>query len=163
MFLFTLMCIVIISSDSSSCSYDCNFLLFSFARWYRAPELLFGAKLYGASVDIWAIGCIFAELLMRRPLFRGNSDIDQLGKIFSVLGTPTEAQWPGMKALPDYVEYAEMKPMNLRSVVFPHESNTNSNSTSASHMEHHMNDALDLLSLMLTYNPASRPSASQVI
>lgn len=63
-------------------------------RWYRAPELLFGSEQYGPSVDIWAVGCIFAELMLRTPYFPGENDIDQLGKIFAALGTPTEEQWP---------------------------------------------------------------------
>ncbi|GBF90178.1 cyclin-dependent kinase [Raphidocelis subcapitata] len=53
-----------------------------FARWYRPPELLFGSTCYGPSIDIWAAGCVFAELLLRRPWLPGTSDIDQLGKIF---------------------------------------------------------------------------------
>lgn len=57
-------------------------------RWYRAPELLFGAKFYGTAVDMWSMGCIFAELLLRVPFLAGSSDIDQLSRIFSALGTP---------------------------------------------------------------------------
>jgi cyclin-dependent kinase 7 len=64
-------------------------------RWYRCPELLYGARYYGAAIDMWSIGCIFAELMLRVPYFAGDSDIDQLGKIFAALGTPTEATWPG--------------------------------------------------------------------
>jgi cyclin-dependent kinase 7 len=63
-------------------------------RWYRAPELLFGAKEYSYAVDIWAVGCIFAELMLRTPYVAGDSDMDQLTKIFHALGTPTEADWP---------------------------------------------------------------------
>ncbi|XP_002741179.2 cyclin-dependent kinase 7-like [Saccoglossus kowalevskii] len=74
-------------------------------RWYRCPELLFGARIYGIGVDMWAIGCILAELLLRVPFLAGDSDLDQLSKIFQALGTPTEEQWPGMTALPDYVEF----------------------------------------------------------
>ena len=60
-----------------------------FTIFYRAPELLFGARHYGAAADMWAVGCIMAELLRRRPLFPGNSEIDMLSKIFTVLGTPS--------------------------------------------------------------------------
>lgn len=63
-------------------------------RWYRAPELLFGAQEYTYAVDIWAVGCIFAELMLRTPYVAGDSDIDQLTKIFHALGTPTETDWP---------------------------------------------------------------------
>jgi len=74
-------------------------------RWYRAPELLFGAKSYGTGVDIWAVGCILAELLLRVPFLAGETDLDQLGKIFLCLGTPTEAVWPGVTSLPDYIQF----------------------------------------------------------
>lgn len=63
--------------------------------WYRAPEILLGEKKYDESVDIWAIGCIFAEIIKRKPLFRGDSQIDQLFKIFKCFGTPNEKTWPG--------------------------------------------------------------------
>jgi cyclin-dependent kinase 1 len=63
--------------------------------WYRAPEILLGEKKYDESVDVWAIGCIFAEVIKRKPLFRGDSQIDQLFKIFKCFGTPSEKNWPG--------------------------------------------------------------------
>lgn len=62
-------------------------------RWYRSPELLFGARMYGVGVDIWAAGCILAELLLRVPFLPGESDLDQLLKIFQVLGTPSDDCW----------------------------------------------------------------------
>ena len=57
--------------------------------WYRAPEVLLGQKQYSLGVDIWAVGCIFAELTEKRPLFNGDSEIDQIFKIFQFHGTPT--------------------------------------------------------------------------
>lgn len=69
--------------------------------WYRAPELLLGAESYTTSVDIWSIGCIFGELILREPLFPGKGEIDQVGKIFKLLGRPTEEVWPGFKLLPN--------------------------------------------------------------
>lgn len=63
-------------------------------RWYRAPELLFGARKYGTGIDLWAVGCILAELLLRKPLLPGETDLDQLSKIFQVMGTPNEENWP---------------------------------------------------------------------
>jgi len=74
-------------------------------RWYRAPELLFGAKQYGTGVDIWAVGCILAELLLRIPFLAGDSDLDQLSKIFQAMGTPTDETWPGLSTLPDYIQF----------------------------------------------------------
>ncbi|XP_039715438.1 cyclin-dependent kinase 3 isoform X7 [Pteropus medius] len=70
--------------------------------WYRAPEILLGSKFYSTAVDIWSIGCIFAEMVIRRALFPGDSEIDQLFRIFRTLGTPSEAVWPGVTQLPDY-------------------------------------------------------------
>lgn len=77
-------------------------------RWYRAPELLFGARMYGTGVDIWAVGCILAELFKREPLFPGDSDLDTLDRIITVLGTPTERNWHGVTELPDFVEFNDM-------------------------------------------------------
>lgn len=62
--------------------------------WYRPPELLFGCRYYGTAVDIWSVGCIFAELMLRTPYLPGESDMDQLKTIFRALGTPTEEDWP---------------------------------------------------------------------
>jgi cyclin-dependent kinase 7 len=71
-----------------------SFLLTSIYRWYRPPELLFGSRYYGSGVDIWSVGCIFAELMLRIPYLPGESDMDQLKTIFRALGTPTEDEWP---------------------------------------------------------------------
>jgi len=70
--------------------------------WYRAPEILLGSKIYATPVDMWSTGCIFAEMVTTRPLFPGDSEIDELFKIFKVLGTPTEETWPGVSKFPDY-------------------------------------------------------------
>jgi len=61
--------------------------------WYRSPEILLGTT-YATPVDIWSCGCILAELYLRKPLFPGQYEIDQLGKIFGILGTPSESEWP---------------------------------------------------------------------
>lgn len=71
-------------------------------RWYRAPELLYGSQEYDQAVDLWAAGCILAELYNRFPLFRGDNDIEQLLQVLQILGTPTEETWPGLSELPDY-------------------------------------------------------------
>ncbi|KAK9702687.1 Protein kinase domain [Popillia japonica] len=71
-------------------------------RWYRAPELLYGSRMYTPSVDLWAVGCIIAEMLTRKPLFPGETDIEQLAIVLHTLGTPTEDTWPGLQELPDY-------------------------------------------------------------
>ncbi|XP_072773455.1 cyclin-dependent kinase 11B isoform X6 [Taeniopygia guttata] len=68
--------------------------------WYRAPELLLGAKEYSTAIDMWSVGCIFGELLTQKPLFPGKSEIDQINKVFKDLGTPSEKIWPGYNELP---------------------------------------------------------------
>ena len=89
--------------------------------WYRAPEVLLGSPKYSCPIDIWSIGTIYAEMVNRRPLFQvseymittvistsdlivfqGDSEIDQLFRIFRVLRTPTEDLWPGVTQLPDF-------------------------------------------------------------
>lgn len=68
--------------------------------WYRSPELLLGQQKYSSAVDMWSIGCIFAELILNVPLFAGKSEIDQISKIIQTLGTPNEQIWPGYTKLP---------------------------------------------------------------
>ena len=63
-------------------------------RWYRAPEVLLRSTNYSSPIDVWAVGCIMAELYTFRPLFPGNSEIDEIFKICSVLGTPDAREWP---------------------------------------------------------------------
>ncbi|RHZ04937.1 hypothetical protein DYB31_008594, partial [Aphanomyces astaci] len=78
--------------------------------WYRAPELLLGSKHYTKAVDMWAVGCIFAEILNTRELFMGQEvndnnapfQKDQCDKIFKILGLPTPQTWTGMDNLPEY-------------------------------------------------------------
>lgn len=81
--------------------------------WYRAPELLLGSRHYTKAIDIWAIGCIFAELLTYLPIFSSTIETtpqpfrspyqkNQLDKIFSVMGYPTMTSWPEFKHLPEY-------------------------------------------------------------
>jgi len=64
--------------------------------FYRAPELLFGATYYSSQVDMWAIGCVFYELMKRKPLFSGHSEIEMLTKIFGICGEANEETWPGV-------------------------------------------------------------------
>ncbi|PNJ60932.1 CDK7 isoform 4 [Pongo abelii] len=115
-------------------------------RWYRAPELLFGARMYGVGVDMWAVGCILAELLLRVPFLPGDSDLDQLTRIFETLGTPTEEQWPDMCSLPDYVTFKSFPGIPL----------------------HHIfsaagDDLLDLIQGLFLFNPCARITATQAL
>ncbi|XP_075045931.1 cyclin-dependent kinase 11B-like isoform X3 [Mixophyes fleayi] len=84
--------------------------------WYRAPELLLGAKEYSTAIDMWSVGCIFGELLTQKPLFPGKSEIDQINKIFKDLGTPSEKIWPGYNELPAIkkMTFSEYPYNNLR-------------------------------------------------
>ena len=70
--------------------------------WYRPPDVLLGNKNYGTTVDMWSIGCIFAEMVSGKALFTGNSEEDQLKKIFEIKGTPTDEHAPGLKDLPEW-------------------------------------------------------------
>ena len=70
--------------------------------WYRPPEILLGERHYTTAVDVWSVGVILAEMLNNAPLWPGDSEVDELFKIFNTLGTPSEASWPGVSALPDF-------------------------------------------------------------
>lgn len=115
-------------------------------RWYRSPELLFGAKQYGACVDMWALGCIFAELLLRLPFLPGESDLDQLTKIFQVFGNPTEQSWPAVKTLSDYVEFKPYPPVPLKNIFIAAG-----------------DDLLDVLGALLVLNPLKRKNCSETL
>ncbi len=78
-----------------------NEVIFQFqvvTLWYRSPEVLMGLS-YATPVDIWSCGCIFAELFLRKPLFPGQYEMDQLSKIFDIIGTPSETDWPEKAAV----------------------------------------------------------------
>ncbi|KAJ3293868.1 Pkinase-domain-containing protein [Rhizoclosmatium globosum] len=87
-------------------------------RWYRSPELLYGARKYDIGVDLWACGCIFGELLNHAPLFPGQNDIDQLYCVLSILGTPTSEEWPDLETLPDYnkIQFPHHPPIQFEKI-----------------------------------------------
>ena len=70
--------------------------------WYRAPEVLLGQKQYSLGVDSWSIGLILGELFEKEPVFIGDSEIDQIFKIFKFFGTPSPQDWPAITNLPDF-------------------------------------------------------------
>lgn len=115
-------------------------------RWYRPPELIFGENAYGESADVWAAGCVFAELVLNEPLFPGTSDIDQLTKIFSLLGTPNELNWPDAKSLPCFFQFEEKKHLPI-----------------GSHLKFKNEEAVRLIGDMLQLDPKKRPSIKQVL
>lgn len=111
--------------------------------WYRAPEILLGSSHYSTPVDVWSVGCIFAEMINQRPLFPGDSEIDELFKIFRTLGTPTEEAWPGVTSFPDYLSsFPKWPPKDLATVVPTLDSM-----------------GLDLLKKMLCLDPSKRITA----
>lgn len=117
-------------------------------RWYRAPELLYGARQYDQGVDLWAVGCIMGELLNGSPLFPGENDIEQLCCVLRILGTPSPRVWPEITELPDYnkISFKEQAPVPLEEVL-PDASP----------------QALDLLGQFLLYPPRQRIAASQAL
>lgn len=115
--------------------------------WYRAPEILLGCRYYSTPVDVWSIGCIFAEMITRRALFPGDSEIDQLFRIFRTLGTPDERLWPGVSELPDYKSSFPKWPVQNLLQVIPALGQPGA----------------DLLQQMLTYEPTSRISARNAL
>uniref|UniRef100_A0A915EYH6 cyclin-dependent kinase n=1 Tax=Echinococcus canadensis TaxID=519352 RepID=A0A915EYH6_9CEST len=72
--------------------------------WYRAPEIILGSSSYTTAIDIWSAGCIAYEMFTGNVLFQGDSEIDQLFRIFRKLGTPTPEAWPEVTEMPDYNE-----------------------------------------------------------
>lgn len=115
-------------------------------HFYRAPELLYGDRTYGENIDIWAAGCVMAEMLDGRPLFPGVGDVELLSLITNLLGSPTENNWPGVTRLSDFgkISFKEKKPMEFQKV-FPY-------------WNPH---AIDLLSKIITYDPKSRIKARE--
>ncbi|KAJ0974570.1 hypothetical protein J5N97_016535 [Dioscorea zingiberensis] len=115
--------------------------------WYRAPEILLGSRHYSTPVDVWSVGCIFAEMVNQKPLFPGDSEIDELFKIFRILGTPNEDTWPGVSSLPDFKSaFPKWPPKDLITVV--------PNLEPA---------GIDLLSKMLRLEPSKRITARQAL
>ena len=111
--------------------------------WYRAPEVLLGVREYSTPVDIWSVGCIFAELSEHKPLFSGDSEIDQLFKIFRLLGTPCEETMPGVTSFRDFKHsFPKWKGGVLAHTVPNLEG-----------------DGVDLLAKMICLDPAKRISA----
>ncbi|XP_031849238.1 cyclin dependent kinase 11B pitslre isoform X2 [Nomia melanderi] len=117
--------------------------------WYRAPELLLSGKEYSTPVDMWSVGCIFAELLRMEALFPGKSEIDQLNRIFKELGTPNDRIWPGYSKLPmvQKIPFAHYPVNNLRQRF----------SLSLSDL------GIELLNKFLTYDPQQRITAEDAL
>ncbi|RKP16972.1 Pkinase-domain-containing protein [Rozella allomycis CSF55] len=116
--------------------------------WYRAPELLLGSDEYTTMVDMWSVGCIFAEFVNKEPLVPGVSEIDQLDKIFKLLGMPNDKIWPGYSQLPHASKIRPVnQPYNNLKAKFPYMTE----------------NGRDLLQRMLTYDPKQRITAEEAL
>jgi len=73
--------------------------------YYRAPEIFFGDSYYGNKIDIWSIGCVFAELVIGKPIFKANNELGTLSNIIENIGCPNEDNWPGVSKLPNYLPF----------------------------------------------------------
>ncbi|KAF1799627.1 serine/threonine protein kinase [Mucor lusitanicus] len=126
--------------DEPNVSYICS-------RYYRAPELIFGAQNYTVTIDVWSTGCVMAELMLCQPLFPGESGIDQLVEIIKVLGTPTKDQLLSMN--PNYTEhrFPQIKAHPFSKVF---KSKT-------------PQDAIDFVGLLLKYSPNERLTAFEAM
>ncbi|XP_071109573.1 cyclin-dependent kinase 11B-like [Haliotis cracherodii] len=117
--------------------------------WYRAPELLLGTKLYTCAIDMWSVGCIFAEFLTMKALWPGKSEIDQLNRIFKDLGTPNKKIWPGVEELPG------MKKCTFTD--YPY-------NTLRNRFGSYFTDVgFDLMNRFLTYNPTKRITSEEAL
>jgi negative regulator of PHO system len=87
--------------------------------WYRAPDVLLGSRTYNTSIDIWAAGCIMAEMYTGRPLFPGTTNEDQLVRIFRIMGTPSERTWPGISQYTEYKQSFQMYATQDLRVILP--------------------------------------------
>ncbi|KAL7835611.1 hypothetical protein SRHO_G00279580 [Serrasalmus rhombeus] len=117
-------------------------------RWYRAPEVLLRSSMYSSPIDTWAVGCIMAELYTLRPLFPGNSEVDEIFKICQVLGTVKKADWPEGYQLAAAMNFRfpQCVPTPLKTLI-PNASN----------------EALTLMKDLLQWDPKKRPTAVQAL
>ncbi|KAM0686581.1 mitogen activated protein kinase, partial [Conglomerata obtusa] len=118
-------------------------------RWYRAPEILFQNQNYDVGVDIWSVGCIFAEIMLREPFIRGKNSADQILKMFKILGTPT-------KDILNTIKSEDMKHMTLNMKKYD-ECNFNSKFPTLS------NNGIDLLTGLLKYDTSKRLTAEEAM
>lgn len=117
------------------------------SRHYRAPELLLGATGYTTSIDIWAAGCVLAEMLLGKPLFAGDSSIEQLVRVIKILGTPSKQEIHSMNP-----KYEEFRFPTVHATPLP-----------KIFRKKTPTEALDLLFSVLIYSPQGRPTAKALL
>ena len=117
-------------------------------RWYRAPEILLHSTTYNWQVDIFAVGCIMAEMYLRRPLFPGSNETDQIAKLCSVLGTPNNVDWGEGYRLAAQLGF-----------IFPQFASTPLSAL----IPRASTEALNLMRDLMQWDPAKRPSAEQCL
>ncbi|KAM9418039.1 serine/threonine-protein kinase MAK-like isoform 3-T3 [Salvelinus alpinus] len=117
-------------------------------RWYRAPEVLLRSSIYSSPIDMWAVGCIMAELYTLRPLFPGNSEVDEIFKICQVLGTVKKSDWPEGYQLASAMNFRfpQCVPTHLKTLI-PNAST----------------EAIALMKDLLMWDPKKRPTAVQAL
>jgi mitogen-activated protein kinase 15 len=119
-------------------------------RWYRAPEIVLGSTIYSKAVDMWAVGCIIAELYIGRPLFPGKSTVDQINRIMEITGRPTEQQveeiFGGSSA---HLLLEKVSRVMTRSI--------------ESHLPSANEDAIDLVKRLLQFCPKDRLTIEQTL
>lgn len=113
------------------------------SRYYRAPELIFGAAEYSFSIDVWSVGCVIAELVLLEPLFQGENSVDQLVEIIKILGTPSKKQIAKMNSSYTHYKFPVVKCYTWKEVF------KNKNAPE---------EFIDLLSKLLVYEPSQRLS-----
>jgi len=118
-------------------------------RWYRAPEIMLSFANYSTSIDIWSVGCILAECLGGKPIFRGRDYVDQLSQILNCLGTPKEdaLRRVGSPRAQDYIRSLPIKPRIPFNSLYPHANPL----------------AIDFLGQMLCFDPAQRISCEDAL
>lgn len=133
--------------------------------WYRAPELLLGARHYNSKIDMWAIGCIWGELLALRPMFKGEEakmdpktkttpfQSDQISRIVEIMGMPNKDRWPDIEFMPDHKHiWSKLRMENFPNVLYSwYEQRANSSS------------GFDLFDALLQYDPNKRISAKDAL
>lgn len=127
--------------------------------WYRSPELILSTGTYTESIDMWSVGCIFAEIILMEALFKGKTELEQLDMIFKCLGVPSEHTWPGFAEIlrMKQLTSAYVKPTRSKLAERFSDVNTQARGTVLNHQ------GFDLLSKMLSYDPKSRITAKEAL